>query len=80
LIIKDLCKHRKIVVAIRKRVVYIGSMKVKVSKEVKEYMANIGRVGGKAAGPRKARTSEQARAAVMARWAKAAAKKKENQQ
>ena len=51
-------------------------MKVKVSKEVKEYMASIGRVGGKAAGQRKARTSEQARAAVMARWAKYAAKKK----
>jgi hypothetical protein len=31
----------------------------------------MGQKGGKASGPRKARTSEQARAAVMARWAKA---------
>lgn len=29
-----------------------------------------GKIGGKASGPRKARTSEQARAAVLARWAK----------
>jgi hypothetical protein len=30
----------------------------------------IGGKGGKASGPSKARTSKQARAAVMARWAK----------
>jgi hypothetical protein len=30
----------------------------------------IGSKGGKVKGPSKARTSEQARAAVMARWAK----------
>jgi len=30
----------------------------------------LGKIGGKATGPRKARTSEQARAAVNARWAK----------
>lgn len=31
----------------------------------------LGRKGGQVKGPTKARTSEQARAAVMARWAKA---------
>jgi hypothetical protein len=46
-------------------------MKAKLSKAVREYMASLGRIGGKAAGPRKARSSEQARAAVMARWNKA---------
>jgi hypothetical protein len=45
-------------------------MKVKISKAILEYMASLGRIGGKATGPRKARTSEQARAAVLARWNK----------
>lgn len=35
-----------------------------------------GRKGGKASGPRKARTSEQARAAVKARWEKVRSKVK----
>lgn len=55
---------------IRKRIAYCDSMKPKVSKAVREYMASIGRAGGKANGERKARSSEQARAAVMARWNK----------
>ena len=38
---------------------------------VKKYLADIGRKGGSAGrGARKARSSEQARAAVNARWAK----------
>jgi hypothetical protein len=37
---------------------------------LKHYAAFIGAMGGKAKGPKKARTSEQARAAVNARWAK----------
>ena len=37
-------------------------------------LRKIGSKGGKASGPSKARTSEQARAAVMARWAKRKAK------
>jgi hypothetical protein len=36
----------------------------------KKAAAMMGSKGGKATGKRKARTSEQARAAVMARWAK----------
>jgi len=50
-------------------------MKAKLSKEVRQYMGSLGRIGGKATGPRKARTSEQARAAVMARWNKEKVKK-----
>jgi hypothetical protein len=40
-------------------------------------MASLGRIGGAVKSPRKARTSEQARAAVMVRWAKAGARKSE---
>lgn len=41
----------------------------------------LGRLGGKAGrGAAKARTSEQARAAVLARWAKVKAKKNEPSQ
>jgi hypothetical protein len=44
-------------------------MKTKVPKEVSEYMASLGRIGGKAKGVGKGfASSEQARAAVMARW------------
>jgi hypothetical protein len=45
----------------------------KVVEEVKNKHAQaLGRLGGKAGrGASKARTSEQARSAVMARWAKA---------
>ncbi|HEY3853615.1 MAG TPA: hypothetical protein VGO67_04390 [Verrucomicrobiae bacterium] len=45
-------------------------MKRKIPSAVREYMASLGRKGGKASGDRKARTSEQARAAVTARWEK----------
>ncbi len=37
---------------------------------ISEYLASIGARGGKASGKSKARSSEQARAAVTARWAK----------
>jgi hypothetical protein len=37
----------------------------------KTVAAAMGSMGGKVKGPSKARSSEQARAAVMARWAKA---------
>jgi hypothetical protein len=44
---------------------------MKLNKQLRGYFAGIGRKGGKAgAGKAKARTSEQARAAVMARWNK----------
>lgn len=36
----------------------------------KALAAAMGKKGGKATGPSKARTSKQARAAVLARWAK----------
>lgn len=48
-----------------------------IKEEFKEYLAEIGRKGGQSGrGKSKARTSEQARAAVNARWAKAKADKK----
>jgi hypothetical protein len=37
----------------------------------------LGRLGGKVTGPSKARTSEQARAAVAVRWARQAKKQSE---
>ena len=43
---------------------------MKPPKAVSEYMRKIGKKGGSATGPRKARTSEQARKAIKARWAK----------
>ena len=52
---------------IRKRLRYISTMKKKLNKHAQA----LGRIGGKAGrGAAKARTSEQARAAVMARWNK----------
>ncbi len=42
---------------------------------IKQVMAAMGRKGGSAKGLRKARTSEQARAAVKVRWDKARAAK-----
>lgn len=53
-------------------------MKTKVPKAVSEYMASLGRIGGKAKGVGKGfASSEQARAAVMARWNKVKAEQKE---
>jgi hypothetical protein len=45
------------------------------SKAIRKYLSRIGSKGGKATGPRKARTSEQARAAAMVRWGKGRVKK-----
>lgn len=45
---------------------------------IKQVMAAMGRKGGSAKGKRKARTSEQARAAVNARWAKVKQAQAEN--
>ena len=42
----------------------------KISKEVSRYMSKIGKKGGLTTGPTKARSSEQARKAVTARWEK----------
>lgn len=43
----------------------------KLHPEVKKYLSERGRIAGRAGkGKSKARTSEQARKAVMARWAK----------
>lgn len=48
-----------------------------MKNELHKYLAAIGARGGKAGrGRAKARTSEQARAAIMARWTKAKAAKK----
>jgi general stress protein YciG len=44
-------------------------MKAKLSKQIREYMASLGRKGGKATGV-KGFNREQARAAAMARWNK----------
>ena len=46
--------------------------KKKISNPVSRYLSKIGQKGGKAGkGPAKARSSEQARAAVNKRWEKA---------
>ena len=41
---------------------------MKTTKTVRDWLAKIGRKGGKTTGATKARTSEQARAAAQARW------------
>jgi len=49
-----------------------------MKKKLNIHAQALGRLGGKAGrGKAKARTSEQARAAVMARWNKAKAEKKD---
>ena len=49
-----------------------------MNEQVRQYLAEIGRKGGQAGrGEKKARTSEQARAAVLARWARVRAKAKQ---
>jgi hypothetical protein len=45
-------------------------MKAKLSKAIREYMASLGRKGGKAKGVGKGLNSEQARKAALARWNK----------
>jgi len=49
-----------------------------MNKAVRQYLASIGSKGGKATGPSKARTSEQARKAVMKRWENYRKKQKED--
>jgi hypothetical protein len=49
-------------------------MKAKLSKVVREYMASLGRKGGKVTGV-KGFNPEQARKAALARWDKAKAEK-----
>ncbi len=69
---QPLAQILKIIVAYCKRLPYVGTMKNKHAQA-------LGRLGGLAGkGKAKARkvTSEQARAAVMARWAKVKAAKK----
>jgi hypothetical protein len=51
-------------------------MKGKPSKEIREYMASLGRKGGKATGVGKGLNSEQARKAARARWDKVKTKQK----
>ena len=68
--IKHLHTFSKIILAYTQAFAYINTMKNKHAQA-------LGRIGGKAGtGKAKARTSEQARAAVMARWAKVKAVKK----
>ncbi len=57
----------------QKRIVHIYTMKV--AKAVREYMAALGRKGGKSRNPRKALTAAQARANALARWNKPGARK-----
>lgn len=45
---------------------------MKPPKAVSEYMAKIGKKGGETKGPTKARSSEQSRKAINARWRKKA--------
>ena len=72
LIIKHLHTFSKIIFAHTQALAYISTMKNKHAQA-------LGRIGGKAGtGKAKARTSEQARAAVMARWAKYRAAKETN--
>jgi hypothetical protein len=59
----------------QKRVVNISTMKA--TKSVREYMASIGRKGGKSRNPRKALPTEQARANALARWNRPGARKTE---
>ena len=59
----------KIVLAYTQAIAYICTMKTE--KKLNKHAQALGRLGGKAGrGKAKARTSEQARAAVMARWNK----------
>lgn len=44
--------------------------KKKISKQISRYMSKIGKKGGMKTGPTKARSPEQARAAINARWEK----------
>ena len=60
---------------IRKRLVYITRMKRELPSVIREYMASLGRIGGKAKSPGKALSSEQARANIMARWNRPGARK-----
>jgi hypothetical protein len=67
LIIKELQRIAKITLANTQSLAYISTMK----KKLNIHAQALGRLGGKAGrGKAKARTSEQARAAVMARWNK----------
>jgi hypothetical protein len=59
---------------------YFDRMKQKISKEIREYMASLGRKGGKATGVGKGLNSEQARAAALARWNKPGARKSDQKQ
>jgi hypothetical protein len=56
---------------------YIASMKRDIPKAVREYMASIGSIGGKATNCGKGLNSEQARVAALARWNKPGARKSE---
>jgi hypothetical protein len=70
LTIKELRKTSKIVLDYTQPLAYIYTMKNE--KKSNKHAQALGRLGGKAGrGKAKARTSEQARAAVMARWNKA---------
>jgi|GEM_PF-4892559 hypothetical protein len=70
--------EHSIFLAIRYQLTYIRAMKRDIPKSIREYMANIGRIGGKAKGVGKGfASSEQARAAVMARWNKVKSEQKE---
>jgi hypothetical protein len=72
---KQSCFFLKKAVDIRKPITYIRTMKRTIPKAVREYMASLGRKGGKAKDCGKGFNSQTARAAVMARWNKSGARK-----
>jgi len=39
-----------------------------MNEQLRQHLSELGRKGGKASGPRKARTREQAQKAALARW------------
>jgi hypothetical protein len=72
LTINGLGEIAKIMLAYTQAIAYISAMKKKLNKHAQA----LGRLGGKTGrGKVKARSSEQARAAVMARWNKVKGKK-----
>lgn len=67
---QQVAQDLKITLANTQTLAYIGTMKTE--KKLNKHAQALGRLGGKAGrGKAKARTTKQARAAVMARWNKA---------
>ena len=50
-----------------------------MKQEVRKYLSQIGKKGGKTFGPSKARTTEQARKAALVRWSKKHERREKNE-